>query len=119
MVAGEERSCRRRCTPSEFSSGRVARHRFADDAAQGLFPLRSLAFDVFAQSGVDQRLVAHFAARAVGDSGKMIYLVLVQADGDAHFARLHWRFSRDASAAALGEIILWLHLEDLLSRLSR
>ena len=35
----------------------VARHLFADDAAQGLFPLLGLALDVLARRGVDQGLV--------------------------------------------------------------
>src|ERR1035438_3261353 len=70
------------------SGSAVSGHLFADNAPESLFPLLGLPLDVLAQRRIDQRLVADFTARPIGDRTEIADQIFIQADGDPHLPGL-------------------------------
>src|SRR5450759_4243673 len=92
-----------------MSCSAVPGHLLADNAPESLFPLRGFPLDVFAQRRIDQRLVAHLAARPIGDRTEIVDQVFIQQDGDPHLSGLSRRLSHHAASPALTEVVTILH----------
>src|ERR1700728_2078573 len=73
----------------------VSAHFFSNDTPQSFLPLGHFPFDVFAKSRINQRLVADFTARPIGDRAEIIQEILVEPDSDSHFTGFRRGFGQD------------------------
>src|ERR1700722_13811739 len=83
---------------------------FADDAAKGVLDLRSFAFDILAEGGVDEGLVASFAAGSISQTADGAKKILVEAYCNFHLSLFNRRFGHHATAFSFAEIVLVFHL---------
>ena len=82
---------------------------FANDAAEGVPDCGRFSFGVLTESSVDERFIAGFAARRVGDGAEVVKEIFVEANGDFHLSFFGWWFGDQAAAFAFAEIVFIFH----------
>jgi hypothetical protein len=84
-------------------------HFFPENSPERVFQPGSRAFDVLAQSIIDESLISGCTARLLSLLKEVIYQILIQSNGDTCFASLFCFSRANAASLAFAEVILLFH----------